>query len=82
MPVTPNDSSFILFSFVNQKGLVLHLEALTTTVPGPSGNANIPQLPAASGNRSTEATPERSTGKLNGKRVTLFPKQKLEQGWG
>lgn len=79
MPVTPDDSSFILFSFVNQKGLVLHLEALTTTVPRGSGNANIPQLPAATGNSSTEGTPERCTGKLNGKRVTLFPTQKQEQ---
>lgn len=34
MPVTPDDSCVILFSFVNQKGFVLHPEALTTTVPG------------------------------------------------
>lgn len=37
MPVTPGDSSFILFSFVNQKGFALHPEALMTTVLGREG---------------------------------------------
>lgn len=66
MPVTPDDSCVILFSFVNQKGFVLHPEALTTTVPRGLWESNTLQLSAATGETSTEGAPERSE-------LTSFP---------